>query len=133
LASRPSFPTEVYGKEGTAMSASADGNGLDLTEAGCVTPVSEAASEMRRGRPRLWGDDYLAALVKLNGSRARSRRQEQNHAYAYKAVGAIVDDSPGLPADGSYAWIACDRPPWPSWDASATRTTSGRWPRTCAG
>jgi hypothetical protein len=72
--------------------------------------VLEAASEIGPGRPRKWSARYLSALADINSRKARSARQQQNIAFAHKALCVLIDDSPDLPPDGPYAWIACDQP-----------------------
>ena len=71
----------------------------------------EAASEKRRGRPRVWSEDSLLILASFFGCANVSHRHKLNIAHMHTALRALVDVSPELPADGPFAWIACHKPP----------------------
>jgi hypothetical protein len=71
---------------------------------------SEAASRNPRGRPRLLPDLMFDVIRRSFGTRARTRRQQQEYVWAYAALAAIREDAPGFPPGSPYAWIVCTDP-----------------------
>jgi hypothetical protein len=52
----------------------------------------------------------MKLIAGLVVGRNRTYRQQQNGAYALRAMGVLAGKSTRAPADGPYAWIFCDEP-----------------------